>query len=665
MWDWLLSLFDTEGFPPRWECGTWSSALGWLHVLSDLTTFVAYTAIPCVLAALILRRRDMPFPRVFWLFAAFIFACGSVHLVEAIGFWQPVYRLSGVLKLTTAVLSVATVIALVPTIRSAVTLPGFQSVTARLAAIVSTSPDAVISKDVDGTVESWNAGAERMYGWTAAEMVGQPITKIVPPELRQSLSELTARVRRGEAIEAFETERITKSGERIPISLSLAPIKAPGGATVGISAIGRDISEQKRSEEELKKTAARRARANRRLRELADRDPLTGLLNRRGFELALSVEVERMRRTGSRAAVILIDCDDFKQVNDRFGHDGGDDVLREIAERIEDAARVSDRLARIGGDEFMVLATETRMHEAMLVADRIRRAVADASIETSSGSASVSVSCGVDAVDVGRASLDFLMGRSSRSLKTSKLAGKNTVTAGRARDEVPAPDATVIRALAQSIVAVDDDSIVGFEMLIRGPTGPLESPDHLFRAHRERNSLVEMDRWCLRRCIEAAARVPDQLRVHVNVFPATLIADGAQHVIQILSQAKGPRRVCLELNESMLIGDPALLVPHAATVRKETGCRLAVDDVGFGRSSLEALILLEPDVIKIDRQFIAGISEDPIARRRLGRLVQVARALDADIIAEGVEQEGDRAVLKDLGVALAQGYLWGRPAALN
>ncbi len=124
MWEFLSNLFNTSDFPPRWHCGTWSSGHGWLHILSDTAVFGAYTAIPVVLAFFVIRKRDIPFPKIFWLFAAFIFACGFGHLIEAIIFWQPVYRFAGVVKLTTAVVSWATVIALVPVVPQVLHFPG-------------------------------------------------------------------------------------------------------------------------------------------------------------------------------------------------------------------------------------------------------------------------------------------------------------------------------------------------------------------------------------------------------------------------------------------------------------------------------------------------------------------------------------------------------------
>jgi signal transduction histidine kinase/CheY-like chemotaxis protein len=132
MLEFFSNLFNTEGFPPRWHCGIWSDGEGWLHILSDIAVFGAYTAIPVVLAYFVLRKRDVPFPRIFWLFAAFIFSCGFGHLLEAIIFWHPIYRFAGLIKLMTATVSWATVIALVPIIPKALHLPGLAKLNADL-----------------------------------------------------------------------------------------------------------------------------------------------------------------------------------------------------------------------------------------------------------------------------------------------------------------------------------------------------------------------------------------------------------------------------------------------------------------------------------------------------------------------------------------------------
>ncbi len=137
MLDWIVRLFDVGGFLPRWRCGDWSAALGWTHIVADLAVWGAYTAIPLVLWRMVRRRGDMPFPRVFWLFGAFIFCCGTGHLVEALIFWRPYYRLDAVVKVATALVSWATVLALVPVIPRVLALPRLADVNASLAAEIA------------------------------------------------------------------------------------------------------------------------------------------------------------------------------------------------------------------------------------------------------------------------------------------------------------------------------------------------------------------------------------------------------------------------------------------------------------------------------------------------------------------------------------------------
>jgi hypothetical protein len=128
----LTKLFDTSGFPPRWHCGIWSDALGWLHIGSDVAIFAAYIAIPAVLAYFVLRKPDIPLPRIFWLFVAFIFSCGFGHLIEAVIFWHPVYRFAGVVKLSTAMASWATVVALIFITPQALKFPGLAKLNSEL-----------------------------------------------------------------------------------------------------------------------------------------------------------------------------------------------------------------------------------------------------------------------------------------------------------------------------------------------------------------------------------------------------------------------------------------------------------------------------------------------------------------------------------------------------
>ena len=176
--DFITKLFDTSDFPDRWHCGTWTSLHGWIHVISDTLTWAAYTAIPIVLGVLIMRRKDLFFPRIFWLFSAFILACGTVHLVEAIIFWFPIYRVSAIFKMCTAVVSCATVVALIRVMPSALELPGLagineelrKEVAAREAAeqrlklVLDNMSEVVMFANTEGRFEFWNDAAKDLCG---------------------------------------------------------------------------------------------------------------------------------------------------------------------------------------------------------------------------------------------------------------------------------------------------------------------------------------------------------------------------------------------------------------------------------------------------------------------------------------------------------------------
>ena len=288
MLSFLARLFDTSGFPARWNCGLWSDELGWLHIASDAAIFAAYVAIPVVLACFVLRRPDVPFPRIFWLFFAFILACGIGHLVEAIIFWQPVYRLAGVVKLFTALLSWATVIALVRVVPLALQYPGLAKVnaelrrsneelrqltddlqmvrqksadaetvalekTVRIQAILDGATDAIITIRADGAIESFNGAAERMFGYHADEVIGRNISMLMPPPYRDEHDRhLVNYLHTGESKiigVSREVVGLRADGSSFPMDLAVSEVKL--GDRRMFTGIIRDISKLKRALEQL------------------------------------------------------------------------------------------------------------------------------------------------------------------------------------------------------------------------------------------------------------------------------------------------------------------------------------------------------------------------------------------------------------------------------
>ncbi|MFZ2988437.1 DUF4381 family protein [Ideonella sp.] len=211
----------------------------------------------------------------------------------------------------------------------------------RYEAIVEFSHDAIVSKTLDGMVTSWNAGAERMFGHSAAAMIGRSIQRIYPPGVREAEAEVLARLRMGETVEHFDTQRLHSSGRSVPVSVTLSPVVSRSGEIVGASMIARDISRQKAMEEEV--------------RSLAFLDALTRLPNRRLLLDRLRQAQLSSRRLGLWGGLVFIDLDQFKALNDAHGHDVGDQFLVEVAARLRLAVRESDTVARLGGDEFVVI----------------------------------------------------------------------------------------------------------------------------------------------------------------------------------------------------------------------------------------------------------------------------------------------------------------------
>jgi EAL domain-containing protein (putative c-di-GMP-specific phosphodiesterase class I) len=214
---------------------------------------------------------------------------------------------------------------------------------------------------------------------------------------------------------------------------------------------------------------------------------------------------------------------------------------------------------------------------------------------------------------------------------------------------------------SQPIVKLADGRIVSREMLIRGPEGPLRRPDDLFSFCQENDITTAVDLRCLKLCAAAAGRFGANGHFHVNIMPATLLQTDAEELIRVLSGNGTDGQCCLEISEQQLLCDPSVLVPRVRAMQ-EGGIRIAIDDVGFGNSCLEGLIMLHPQIMKIDKRLIRGLAVDPEMRKALARMLKVADVLEAEVVAEGIENTEDYHILLDMGVHLGQGYLFGRPS---
>jgi len=256
-----------------------------------------------------------------------------------------------------------------------------EEATRRLALIVENSHDAILSTDLDCTVLSWNRGAERLYGWTAAEIVGRNLGLTLPPEQTPGDTDrLMSALEAAGGVLEYEAVRVCKDGTRREVAVTFSPVQDAAGALAGRAFIVRDVSAQRGAERErarlLARTEALLAEAN----ERADRDPVTGLLNHRAFHKKLEEEGERALREGGSLAVAMLDLDHFKFFNDAYGHPVGDDALCRAADALRRGCRPYDTPARYGGDEFAVLMPGVGPAETGGVADRLARSLEGISI---------------------------------------------------------------------------------------------------------------------------------------------------------------------------------------------------------------------------------------------------------------------------------------------
>lgn len=421
--------------------------------------------------------------------------------------------------------------------------------------------------------------------------------------------------------------------------------------------------------EEVKELKSELAEAKSQLERISNLDALTEVLNIQGLEKILSVEENRMVRAGGHLIAVLINCDNFSRVNDELGHTVGDKVLKDVAKRIVGTLRPSDHVARLEGDEFLALLPDTQLAYGMRVADRIRVTVNDTPLHNAKKLKKVTVSVGVATIPHTVSSVEEVVSHARSALKRSKDGGKDKVSLARDVSNIESSeeqkslvskltDTSSYRVVYQPIIDFASDEVAGFEIFTRGLEGSFESPDEFFKLCIENNILTQVDLQCIKLCVESSKSVANEMRVHLNVFPSTIVDTSIEEFLALFPAGGAGHKFCIELSEQHFIIEPKHMRDSINAIR-EAGIMVAIDDIGFGRSSLESLILLEPDVVKVDRKYVTGVSDDVGKVRLLKRLTNVAKSLGAEVVAEGIERKDDIPILQDLGVHFGQGFVWG------
>jgi diguanylate cyclase (GGDEF)-like protein len=414
-------------------------------------------------------------------------------------------------------------------------------------------------------------------------------------------------------------------------------------------------------------------------------DALTGLPNRTVFLDRLGQRLRAGRSRRAPCAVLFIDIDNLKRVNDTLGHSAGDAVLVEIGQRLRGVVRAADTVARLSGDEFTVLLdTVDGDSEAMATAQRLMTAMREP-IKVNGRLLTLSASIGVRVAQAGRDHADDVLRGADLAMYEAKgrrdgLPGsfqpEMDVRAGRRleleSDLRAALDADAFRVLYQPMVDLRDGTTRAVEALVRWDRGPLGlvSPLEFIPLAEETGLIVELGEWVLNKACKTVAALDrgsaTPLELSVNLSGRQLTHEGLEATVARALVAAGlaPERLTLEITESVLLTDAHATIDRLTALRR-MGVKVAIDDFGTGYSSLSYLRRLPIDAVKIDRTFIEHLTSDPRQAALVAAIVGLCRSLDLQIIAEGVESKDQARRLLELGCHLAQGYELGRPKPAN
>jgi diguanylate cyclase (GGDEF)-like protein/PAS domain S-box-containing protein len=537
-----------------------------------------------------------------------------------------------------------------------------------LASIVESSDDAILGMNPDGIITSWNQGAERIFGYTAEAAVGKPVAILFPPDRRDEERAILKRIRRGVHIDHYETVRERKDGSLVLVSLTVSPVKNAEGRVVGASSIARDITEQRRMEREL---------VENRVAHMAYHDALTDLPNRAFFRERLEQELTYVQR-GGRLAVLYLDLDGFKSVNDTLGHSIGDELLKAVANRLRVCLRDTDFIARLGGDEFAIVQTAfEQLTDAALLAQRLRYEMIRSPFELKGYQIVVDISIGIACAPSDGAEADQLLKSADMALYEAKSKGWGTYRCfepemgGRMKAR-RALEIDLRRVLAkgefelhyQPVVNLKTSAVSGCEALLRWhhPVRGTISPAEFIPVAEDTGLMIPIGEWVLQQACTDAAAWPGDIKVAVNVSPLQLRdVAWAQIVVRAL-EATGlaPDRLELEVTESLLMqnNESTLRTLHQL---RELGVRIAMDDFGTGYSSLSYLRSFPFNKIKIDRSFIDDLSNSIGSLKIVNAVTSLASALNMITTAEGVETERQLEIIRAAGCTEMQGYLFSPP----
>ncbi|MEO8537751.1 MAG: EAL domain-containing protein, partial [Betaproteobacteria bacterium] len=540
--------------------------------------------------------------------------------------------------------------------------------------------DAVVTVDTAGRIEYLNPVAERVTGWSLVESRQRPIAEVfavVDEAAGAPIADPVARaLREGGVIEADgNVVLLCRGAESIAIDYSVAPIRDRAARIVGAVLVVQDMSRERQYAAKLS--------------NLASHDPLTGLLNRREFEQRVRATVEHQEADEGQHAVLYLDLDRFKVVNDTSGHAAGDELLRQIGALLRPRLREGDVLARLGGDEFGVLLPHCPPAPALRIAEALRKSIVDFRFAWKNRSFTIGVSIGLVNLAEGPHTLASVLSAADAACYMAKDKGRNRVQVYRPEDsEVAlrrgemewvnrlhralAEDRLCLYAQPMRAMHSTGNDVLHHELLVRliDERNDLILPIAFIPAAERYHLMPSIDRWVIRTAFRIladrrAAGDPTAIdgTYAINLSGASIGDDQfLDYVRESFARFNIPHRsVCFEITETTAVTSLSKAAEFIGAMR-EPGCRFALDDFGVGVSSFTYLKQLPVDYIKIDGSFVRNMLHDPVDAAMVEAIHRIGRVMGKQTIAESVETAATLEALRSVGVDFAQGNAIAPPA---
>lgn len=720
---------------PHGHCYLWTPVLLWLYVVSDSVIALSYFTIPLALLYLVKKRKDIQFNWIFVMFSVFIFACGMTHLISIFTIWMPAYWVDASVKGVTAVASAITAVMLWRLMPLALTMTSTKQLQQNidqlqfevkqrlqaesqlaelnnnLEAIVQqrtqelinandellkeidrrkvteqllfkekkqalvtleSIADGVITTDMNSNVTYLNPVAETMTGWSKDDAIGKPVLEVFRI-LNESTRKLAANpvdvvLAHGQVCGlANHTMLIAKTGEEFAIEDSAAPIKNEEGEMLGVVLVFHDVSNAKQMAEKMS--------------YLAEHDFLTDLPNRLLLTDRITQALNAAKRKSTRVAIIYLDIDHFKKVNDTLGHEVGDQLLKFLSRKLQSCIRSTDTISRQGGDEFVILLSE--VDDAMApaeIAQKLLNATSDY-YQIGTHDLKVSASIGISIYPEDGGTADMLMRNADAAMYYAKGLGRNNYQfftkelSTRIADQVAlenrlhkAVQQQEFVLMYQPKVSLKTGKIVGAEALVRWqhPENGTILPN-VFIPTAEDTGLVKVIRqWVLAEaCRQNKVWQNMGLRaipVAINVSAVELRHAGYLNEVSkvLLQSGLNPQYLELEVTETVAIHGDSEGIRDLISL-KDMGVRLLIDDFGTGFSSLSYLKRLPIDTIKIDKSFVRDIKTDANDAAIITAIIKMSHSLNFKVIAEGVETADQLNYLKQYECDEIQGFYFSKP----